>query len=67
MPLWQGSDEPRIAQGATRLAEMLAPSTVRHILEPDFGTLHTHPRRPSLPRTNCQYSTPSNCKMNRAS
>ncbi|OIH84410.1 hypothetical protein BLJ79_13045 [Arthrobacter sp. UCD-GKA] len=43
VPLWQGSGEPGIAQGATYLAEMLAPSTVRHVVEPDLGTLDTHP------------------------
>lgn len=42
VPLWQGSGEPGIAHGATRLAKMLAPSTVRHVVEPDFGTLDTH-------------------------
>lgn len=39
VPLWQGSGEPGIAEGATRLAKMLASSTVRHIVNPDLGTL----------------------------
>lgn len=42
VPLWQGSGEPGIAEGATRLAEMIAPSAVRHIVNPDVGTLDAH-------------------------
>lgn len=49
VPLWQGSGEPGIAQGATRLAEMLAPSTVRHLVEPDFGTPDTHQNNGDYP------------------
>ncbi len=43
VPLWQGSGEPGIAEGAPRLAEMLAPTALRHVVKPDLGTLHAHP------------------------
>ncbi|MHA7303900.1 arginase family protein [Arthrobacter sp. TMN-49] len=39
VPLWQGSGDPGIAEGASRLAEMLAPSTKRHVADPALGTL----------------------------
>ncbi|MDJ0315010.1 arginase family protein [Arthrobacter sp. H35-D1] len=43
VPLWQGSGEPRISEGSTRLAAMLASSVVRHVVNPDLGTLDAPP------------------------
>ena len=43
VPLWQGSGEPGIAEGAVCLAEMLTPSNVRHVVNPDLGTFDAHP------------------------
>lgn len=43
VPLWQGSSEPGIAEGAARLAEILAPSTLRHDVNPDFGAPLQYP------------------------
>lgn len=39
VPLWQGSGEPGIAEGASRLAEAIAPSNARHVVDPDLGPL----------------------------
>lgn len=42
VPLWQGSGEPGIAEGAARLAEIIVPSTVRRVVNPDRGTSDKH-------------------------
>lgn len=38
VPLWQGSGKPGIAEGADRLAELVAPATLRHVVNPALGT-----------------------------
>lgn len=43
VPLWQGSGEPGVAEGAERLAEIVAPRTSRHVVRPDLGTTAENP------------------------
>lgn len=43
VPLWQGSGEPGIADGAAYLAGIVAPSTLRRVVDPDLGALDGHP------------------------
>lgn len=43
VPLWQGSGEPGVAEGAERLAEMVAPTTSRHAVRPDLETTTEDP------------------------
>ncbi|HIX00420.1 MAG TPA: arginase family protein [Candidatus Nesterenkonia stercoripullorum] len=38
VPLWQGSNEPGIASGAERLAEMVEQSGLRRRVDPDLGS-----------------------------
>jgi arginase len=42
VPLWQGSGEPGVAEGAARLAKIVAPSTLRHVVNLDLGTVAEH-------------------------
>ena len=42
VPLWQGSGEPGIAEGAARLAEIIEPSTNRHVVNPDLDSFNDH-------------------------